>query len=67
MRSGMGNTLLPGCAPRSVAPLTSCMSQFADLLVLTANPLEDIRNTRTIESVILDGRVIDRGSLLPGK
>ncbi|PKQ14394.1 MAG: hypothetical protein CVT68_12105, partial [Actinobacteria bacterium HGW-Actinobacteria-8] len=39
----------------------------ADLLVLTANPLEDIRNTRTLELVILGGSVIDRGSLLPGK
>lgn len=27
----------------------------ADLLVLRGNPLEDIRNTRTIESVWLDG------------
>ena len=37
----------------------------ADLLLLSANPLEDIRNTRAIEMVILDGQVIDRGGLLP--
>lgn len=29
---------------------------YADLLVLTANPLDDIRNTRTIESVYIAGR-----------
>ena len=35
----------------------------ADLLVLSANPLEDIRNTRTIDSVYLRGRVLDREAL----
>lgn len=37
----------------------------ADLLLLSANPLEDIRNTHAIEKVILDGQVLDRGRLLP--
>lgn len=37
----------------------------ADLLVLDADPLEDIRNTRTLELVIRGGEVIDRSSLLP--
>ncbi len=37
----------------------------ADLLVLGADPLEDIRNTRTLEVVIRGGEVIDRSSLLP--
>ena len=37
----------------------------ADLLLLAANPLDDIRNTRTLELVILDGAVTDRSSLLP--
>ena len=37
----------------------------ADLLLLAANPLDDIRNTRTLELIILDGVVIDRSSLLP--
>lgn len=36
----------------------------ADLLILTADPLSVIRNTRTIETVILGGEVIDRSSLL---
>jgi hypothetical protein len=29
---------------------------IADLVLLRANPLEDIRNTRTIAGVITDGR-----------
>jgi imidazolonepropionase-like amidohydrolase len=37
----------------------------ADLLLLAANPLDDIRNTRSLELIIHDGKVIDRSSLLP--
>jgi imidazolonepropionase-like amidohydrolase len=36
----------------------------ADLLVLGANPLTDIRNTRSIEMVVSEGRVVDRTKLL---
>ncbi len=36
----------------------------ADLLILAADPLEDIRNTRSLELVISEGRVIDRKTLL---
>jgi imidazolonepropionase-like amidohydrolase len=36
----------------------------ADLLILGANPLEDIRNTRSLEVVISEGRVVDREALL---
>lgn len=35
----------------------------ADLLLLGANPLEDIANTRDIEMVIFDGRPLDRAAL----
>jgi imidazolonepropionase-like amidohydrolase len=35
----------------------------ADFMVLNANPLDDIRNTRTIESVYLDGARLDREAL----
>jgi imidazolonepropionase-like amidohydrolase len=35
----------------------------ADLLLLTANPLEDIANTRAIETVIFGGEVLDRAML----
>jgi Tol biopolymer transport system component/imidazolonepropionase-like amidohydrolase len=36
----------------------------ADLVVLEADPLEDIRNTQEIYAVIQGGRIIDRASLL---
>jgi imidazolonepropionase-like amidohydrolase len=32
----------------------------ADFIVLDANPLENIRNTRRISSVYLDGNKLDR-------
>ena len=35
----------------------------ADLLVLDANPLDDIHNLRKVSTVIRDGRVIDRSKL----
>ena len=35
----------------------------ADLLLLEANPLENIRNTRRIAAVIVKGRVLDRSDL----
>lgn len=37
--------------------------KVADLVLLEANPLEDIRNTQRIEAVILDGRFLDRERL----
>jgi imidazolonepropionase-like amidohydrolase len=38
----------------------------ADLLVLGANPLDDIRNTRSLELVVQKGVVLDRTLLLSG-
>src|SRR5690242_3602936 len=35
----------------------------ADLIILSQDPLEDIRNTRKIEQVIYAGRIIDRDNL----
>lgn len=35
----------------------------ADLLLLDANPLDDIRNTRRISAVILSGKLLRRGDL----
>jgi imidazolonepropionase-like amidohydrolase len=35
----------------------------ADFIVLTANPLEDIRNTRRIERVVLRGEEVDREAM----
>ena len=36
----------------------------ADLLILGANPLTDIRNTRSLEAVVSEGRLVDRAALL---
>ncbi len=37
--------------------------KFADILILDANPLEDIGNIRAIGTIIRDGRIVDRDSL----
>ena len=37
--------------------------KMADLIILSDNPLENIRNTRKIEQVIYAGRIIDRDNL----
>ncbi len=37
--------------------------KVADLVLLEANPLDDIHNTRRIRAVILNGRVLDRQAL----
>ena len=36
----------------------------ADLVLLEQNPLDDIRNTRSVERVIAAGRVLDPAALL---
>jgi hypothetical protein len=37
--------------------------KVADLVLLDANPLEDIRNTQKIRTVVLNGRYLDRAAL----
>jgi Amidohydrolase family len=37
--------------------------KIADLVLLDANPLDDIHNTRKISAVILNGRLLDRAAL----
>lgn len=37
--------------------------KFADLVLLTANPLQDIRNTQNIEAVVANGRYFGRKDL----
>ena len=39
------------------------IGKLADLVVLDGNPLEDIRNTKRIHAVILDGKLFDRAAL----
>jgi hypothetical protein len=36
------------------------VGKLADLVILTANPLQNILNTRSVETVIKDGRIADR-------
>ena len=36
---------------------------IADLVLLTSNPLENIRNTQKINAVIVNGRFLDRAAL----
>jgi imidazolonepropionase-like amidohydrolase len=42
----------------SVAP-----GRFADLVLLAANPLDDIRNTKRINAVVINGKFLDRAAL----
>ncbi len=42
---------------------TLARGMLADMVLLDANPLEDIRNTRRISAVILNGRLFDRVAL----
>ena len=37
--------------------------RVADLVLLTANPLDDITNTRAIEAVVTKGQLLDRTAL----
>jgi imidazolonepropionase-like amidohydrolase len=39
------------------------VGMIADLVLLDANPLDDIRNTRRISAVVLDGRLLRREDL----
>jgi imidazolonepropionase-like amidohydrolase len=34
--------------------------KFADLVLLSKNPLDDIKNTRTVEAVVVGGRIVLR-------
>jgi imidazolonepropionase-like amidohydrolase len=43
---------------------TLSVGKIADFVVLNANPLDDIRNTRQIASVYLYGKMLDRDALL---
>jgi hypothetical protein len=50
--------------PRRIADQwDSERGKTANLVLLTANPLEDIRNTQKIDSVVLNGTLLMRGDL----
>lgn len=42
---------------------TVAAGRFADLVVLDANPLENIRNTQRIHAVVVNGRLLERREL----
>ena len=42
---------------------TVAKGKLADLILLNANPLEDIKNTTKIQAVVLNGRLIERSEL----
>ena len=42
---------------------TLAPGKIADFLVLDANPLDDIRNTRSIVSLYMQGRQVDRAAI----
>jgi Amidohydrolase family len=42
---------------------TTAAGKYADLVLLDANPLDDIRNTQKIRGVILRGKLLDRAAL----
>ena len=46
---------------------TVAAGRSADLLILDANPLDDIRNTRRINAVYLKGVKVDREATRPGR
>ena len=46
---------------------TLAAGKSADFIVLDANPLEDITNTRRIASVYLRGLAVNRAALRPGQ
>jgi imidazolonepropionase-like amidohydrolase len=43
---------------------TLAAGKMADFIVLNANPLDDIKNTRQISDVYLRGQRLDRAALL---
>ncbi len=42
---------------------TVAQGKIADLVLLDANPLDDIRNTTKINAVVVNGRLLDRTAL----
>jgi imidazolonepropionase-like amidohydrolase len=42
---------------------TIAEGKLADVVLLDANPLEDIRNTRQIRAVVVNGRLLDRDAI----
>lgn len=71
VRAGLTPMEALEAATRRAAEMIDAVDEFgtiepgkrADLLILGQNPLNDIRNTRSLETVVADGRVVDREAL----
>jgi len=55
-----GGSFLSKCGARRCG---RCGAGGADLVLLDANPLEDINNIRKIRAVVTNGRMFDRNQL----
>lgn len=74
VRAGLTPMEALEAATRRAAEMLGAQREFgtvqtgrrADLLILARNPLEDIRHTRSLETVIAAGRLVDRGALPVG-
>ncbi|MFN2530901.1 MAG: amidohydrolase family protein [Pyrinomonadaceae bacterium] len=71
VQAGLSPTAVLTAATRTAAEYLGEQSlgtieqgKIADLVIINGNPLEDIRNTRNIEMVIKEGRVVNRENLL---
>ncbi len=70
-RAGLSNAVILRAATWTAAQFQGATAQFgsieagktADLVLLAANPLDDIDNASRVEAVILGGRLFDRNAL----
>lgn len=70
-RAGLSNQAILHAATLAAAEFMGMSDRYgsvdtgkaADLVILAANPLEDIANARNIAAVIRDGRLLDRAAL----
>jgi imidazolonepropionase-like amidohydrolase len=62
IRAGTGGAARILGAARDLGTIE--VGKWADLVILDADPLADIRNTRRIWQVVHYGRLVDRGAIL---
>ena len=62
-RSGRAPVIVGHGSPPACTPLSLTAGRIADIVILEANPLVDIPNTRRIHAVVQSGRVFTRRDL----